>query len=513
MMPSLWISRLTKTFGTLKAVDDFSLEIASGTVHSLVGENGAGKSTVVKCVYGLYSPTAGKFKIDNKILTIKTPRDAMKYGIGMVHQHFMLVPSLPVYKNVVLGDEPTTRGLIFNHHGAIEAVRHLSAQYGLNIDPLAPVHSLPVGIQQRVEILKLLYRKAEILIFDEPTAVLSPREIEGLFSIIREFRKAGKTIIFIAHNLNEVLAVSDVITVMRKGKHIATLPRSEATSEELASLMVGRSVHIPVLEETPSRELKPFLEMTRLTVSGDRGKDVVKNLTLTVHRGEIVGIAGITGNGQSELEEAISGLRFVKEGQILMGKRDITHLPPLKRRKLGLAYIPEDRIKTGLAPLASLKDNALLGYQYKPPFLKRNFFQNFRSIREFALHLMERYNIMAASENIQAGTLSGGNMQRLVMARELEQQPDFLLVSQPTRGVDIGGISFIHDRLLSLRRAGKAILMISADLDEILSLSDRIAVMNRGEIVAVLPRKEASRNLVGRLMLEGSFVRGKEASS
>jgi simple sugar transport system ATP-binding protein len=502
MMSSLFISALTKNFGKLKAVDNFSLEIASGTVHSLVGENGAGKSTVVKCVYGLYSPTSGSFELNKQKISIKTPRDAMKYGIGMVHQHFMLVPSLPVYKNVVLGDEPF-HGLVFDDKQAIESVASLSSQYGLEIDPLAPVHSLPVGIQQRVEILKLLYRKAEILIFDEPTAVLSPKEIDGLFSIIKEFRKAGKTIIFIAHNLNEVLAISDVITVMRKGKHIATLPRAEANAENLASLMVGHSVHIPVLEETSSHELKSCIEIKNLTVLGDRHQEAIKDFSLEVHKGEIVGIAGITGNGQSELEEAISGLRTVKEGQIFMGGKDITYLSPLKRRREGFSYIPEDRIKTGLAPLASLKDNALLGYQYKSSFLKRNFFQNFPAIKKFTQTLMKQYNVMAANENIQAGTLSGGNMQRLVMARELEQAPEFLLVSQPTRGVDIGGISFIHDRLLSLRKDGKAILLISADLDEVLSLSDRVAVINRGTLVAILPRKEANRTLIGRLMLEG----------
>lgn len=508
-MSSLSISGLTKTFGKFKAVDDFSLEVASGTVHSLVGENGAGKSTVVKCIYGLYSPTAGSFALDGQPVVIKTPRDAMKRGIGMVHQHFMLVPSLPVYRNVVLGDEPR-RGFIFDHETAIETVTKLSEQYDLKIDPLAPVHSLPVGIQQRVEILKILYRKAEILIFDEPTAVLSPQEIKGLFSIIRSFKKAGKTIIFIAHNLSEVLAISDIITVMRKGKHITTLPREKATKEELATLMVGHSVHMPVLSEASVSQGEAVIEIQNLSVIGDRGEEAVKNVSFSVHGGEILGIAGITGNGQSELEEALSGLRPVFKGAIRMKGIDITREASLKRRHLGLSYIPEDRIKTGLAPLASLKDNALLGYQYKQPYLRGQFFQNFQTIRLFTTELMRKYGVAAASENIQAGTLSGGNMQRLVMARELEQDPCFLLVSQPTRGVDIGGISFIHDRLLSLRRNGKAILLISADLDEILSLSDRIAVMHRGHIVAVLDRQEATRNLVGRLMLEGTVPTAKE---
>ncbi len=500
-MTYLRMDHVTKRFGKLVAVRDVSLEIAPGTIHAVVGENGAGKSTLMKCLYGMHPPEKGAFFLGDRQLLIRSPRDAMKYGIGMVHQHFMLVPSATVAQNVVLGDEPR-RGWRFDGSRASREVLELSRKFGLEAEPDMPVHALPVGLQQRVEILKLLYRKASILIFDEPTAVLSPGEVDSLFDILREFRKEEKTVIFIAHNLEEVLAISDTISVMRRGELIDTLPRREVTPKELARMMVGREVALPVLEGASEKKGKTLLSLKNLWIRNDRGGWAVQDLSLDLAEGEILGIAGVTGNGQSELEEALWGLRSIEKGSLLLEDELLESPNPRERRERGMAYIPEDRLKTGLAPLGDLEDNLLMGYQYKPRFSRKGFLRK-SSKRGFAEEVLGKYGVAAASSRVQSGTLSGGNMQRLVMGRELEQDPRVLLVSQPTRGVDVGGISAIHDHVLRLRREGRGILLISSSLEEILALSDRVAVMVKGRFVSMLSREEISKDRIGALMLQG----------
>lgn len=498
-MDRLSIKGLTKTFGPFVAVDDISVDINGGTIHAVVGENGAGKSTIMKCIYGIHHPDRGEISMDGKPLHIRSPRDAMASGIGMVHQHFMLVPSMSVCRNVVLGDEPV-KGLSFDLDRARSEVAHLIELYGLDISPDVPVGTLPVGLQQQVEILKLLYRQAEVLIFDEPTAVLSPKEVGRLFETLRGFKDAGKTVIFIAHNLGEVLDISDNISVMRKGRLIDTKPASELDKSSLAELMVGRAINLPSVTDGPVLSKTPFLELSGVSVAGD-SRPLLDDVSLKIHGGEVLGVAGITGNGQSELEEVISGLRG-SDGKVVIDGVDLTSSDSHRRRESGLAYIPEDRLKTGLAPLASLADNGLMGYQYHDRF-KSGPFQNRAESLSHIDGIMDKYGVAAAHRGVQSGTLSGGNMQRLVMGRELEHDPKVLVVSQPTRGVDIGGAEDIHRHILDLRSRGSAILLISSDLDEVLSLSDRVAVMFRGKIAALLSSKEATRDRVGRIMLEG----------
>ncbi len=497
-MPSLSIRGLTMTFGPLKAVDDFTLEAAPASIHAIIGENGAGKSTVARCLYGLYRPESGTFALDGRAVAIRSPRDAMRLGIGMVHQHFMLAPSLSVCENVVLGDEPR-RGFRFDRERALAEVRDLMARCDMDVDPFAPVRMLPVGLRQRIEILRLLHRRADVLIFDEPTAVLAPAEVLGLFDIFRTFRDEGKTVIFIAHRLSEVLAVSDRITVMRRGRNMGTMERPDATPEILTRLMVGRDVIRPALP--PSGDSggdaggRAVLEVRNLPLFDGGG-----GVSFDIRRGEVFGVAGVSGNGRQELETLLIGLRPAPDGRIFLEGEDISRHSVRKRREAGMAFIPEDRIRTGLATLASVSDNALAGSQWEGRFRAGPFRKN-AAIRRFTHALLAANGVVAAHDAVQAGTLSGGNMQRLVMGRELEHDPKFLLAAQPTRGVDVGGSAAIHERILALRAQGGAIALISADLDEILALSDRIAVLSKGRIAAVLSRADASRDRIGALML------------
>ena len=499
--PILEIRNLTKRFGTLVANDDVSLDVRRGEIHAIVGENGAGKSTLMKCLYGLHRPTSGEIRVEGQTVRIDSPRTANRLGIGMVHQHFMLVPSFPVYRNIVLGAEPS-RGPVFDERAALEKVEDISRLYGLEIDARAVTGSLPVGVQQKVEILKLLYREADLLIFDEPTAVLSPREIEGLFSILRRFREKGKTILFIAHKLAEVMAVADRISVLRGGRLEGTVNADEITERDLARMMVGRDLETPGISAA-SAAGGPLLETRGLSVRGDRGEWAVRNVSVTVRRGEVLGLAGVMGNGQSELEEALAGLRAPEEGVVLLDGRDITGETVRRRRHLGMAYIPEDRIRTGLAPLGRLWENLLMGHQDEPRFRSRGFLRK-GPISDFSRKALESFHVMAPGEMVQAGTLSGGNMQKVVLAREMTHEPSCLLVCQPTRGVDVGGIAFIHRMILEQRDLGAAILLVSSDLDEILALSDRVGIMFRGSLVTVLDRQKATRELVGQYMLSGS---------
>ncbi len=500
-VPALAIRHLSKHFGSFVANEDISLEVFPGEIHAVVGENGAGKSTLMKCLYGLHRPSSGSLAVRGTDVTVDSPRTANRLGIGMVHQHFMLVPSFPVYRNVVLGAEPGTWGR-FDEAGALRRVEELTATFHLAVDPRATTATLPVGLQQRVEILKLLHRGADILIFDEPTAVLSPQEIEGFFAILENFRRSGKTILFIAHKLREVLAVADRISVLRQGRLEGTVRRAEVDETTLARMMVGRDLPVPSAgtDSAPGKEL---LRVERLWSLGPRGEWALRDVSLTVASGEVLGVAGVMGNGQSELEECLCGLRRPREGAVLLQGQEVTEADMAARRQGGMAYVPEDRLRTGVAPLARLWENLLLGHQREPRFLRRGFLRA-AAIRPWVRKTLDRFSVKAESDMIQGGTLSGGNMQKLVLAREMAFDAPFLLISQPTRGVDVGGIAFIHEQILHHRNQGGGILLISSDLDEILALADRVAVMYQGRIVALLPREHASRELVGRYMLSGA---------
>ncbi len=500
MTPILEILNLTKRFGEFNANEDISLSVNQGEIHALVGENGAGKSTLMKCLFGLLRPDSGHIRLHGEEIRIQSPRAATAYGIGMVHQHFMLIPSFPVYKNVVLGEEPT-RGIQFMEQEAIARLKMLSERYHLDLDPLAETRSLPVGLQQRVEILKLLHREADILIFDEPTAVLSPQEVDSFFDILKGFRDQNKTILFIAHKLREVLAIADRITVLRKGRVVKTINRSETNEQDLTHMMLGKE--IAALSLTAVNKGAPILKVTDLSAIDDRGIPLLQGISFHVLSGEVLGVAGVMGNGQSELAEVIAGMRPQQQGTIELNDAFIEQKNVLQRRQGGMAHIPEDRLGTGLAPLATLWENILMGHQNAPSYSKNGFLLH-SGIQQFAHHVIKKYDVRVADDQGQAGTLSGGNMQKMIFGREMEQGANFLLVSQPTRGVDINGINYIHEKLLQHRASGGGVLLISSDLDEILKLSDRIAVLYQGRMVAILPREEATREIIGKYMLQGS---------
>lgn len=500
-IPALSIRGFSKRFGSFVANDDISLDVLPGEIHAVVGENGAGKSTLMKCLYGLHRPSAGSVAIAGNPVIIDSPHTANRLGIGMVHQHFMLVPSFPVYRNVVLGAEPGSWGH-FDDREAIRRVEELTKAFHLAIDPRAITSTLPVGLQQRVEILKLLYRGAELLIFDEPTAVLSPQEIDDFFSVLKGFRDQGKTILFIAHKLREVLTVADRISVLRQGRLVQTVPKEAVNEASLAQMMVGRALapSVSLRSPDPGREL---LRTDDLWAEDSRGAWALQGVSLTVRAGEIVGIAGVMGNGQSELEECLCGLRSPHHGKIFLQGQDITAADTRTRRQKGMAYVPEDRLRTGVAPLARLWENLLLGHQQEPRFHVRGMLRP-SAIRRWARRAMEDFAIRAETDLVQGGALSGGNMQKLVLAREMSFDAPWLLVSQPTRGVDVGGIAFIHERLAHHRNKNGGVLLISSDLDEVLTLADRIAVMFRGRIAALFARQEASREVIGQYMLRGA---------
>jgi len=499
--PFLEIRDLTKRFGFLVANEGISFSVSPGEIHALVGENGAGKSTLMKCLYGLYRPDGGEIRLRGRPVSVDSPRRAAELGIGMVHQHFMLLPSFPVYRNVVLGAEPRRAGGVFDEEASLRRAEELAGRFGVEIDVRKPVGSLPVGLQQRVEILKLLHRQADLLIFDEPTAVLSPAEADTLLALLRGFAAQGKTVLFIAHKLSEVLAVADRITVLRKGRKVGTLRREEADEKILAGMMVGHELSLPESPE-PSEPGPPLLEVRSLCVRGDRGIWALRDVELEVRRGEIVGIAGVTGNGQSELEEAIFGLRAIGAGEIRLGGLPIGRLPVRARREAGMAYIPEDRLRTALAALGTLEQNALMGFQTRKDRNRRGILRR-GAIRAEAERILREYDVKAPGPDVQAGTLSGGNMQRLVLAREMAHGVPFLLVSQPTRGVDVGGIAFLRRKILDHRAGGGGTLLISSDLDEVMALSDRVLVLSGGRIVARFARGEASRERIGEAMLRG----------
>lgn len=476
------LTGITKHFGTVTANDAVSLSIRTGEVHSLLGENGAGKTTLMKILFGLHHADAGSIRVNGEAVTIRRPSDAIALGIGMVHQHFMLVPRLTVTENVIAGTEVARRGFL-DMATATAQVRELAERYHLKVNPTARVEDISVGEQQRVEILKALYRRARILILDEPTAVLTPQETDELFSIIQRLQEDGQTIIFITHKLRETMAVSDRVTVLRDGRVVDTVNTNETTPADLARMMVGREVLLRV-ERTPVEAGDTILEVSELSVESALGAHV-RSVSLRLRAGEILGIAGVEGNGQLELEEAISGLRRNYDGRIAIGDRELRGGPE-QRRRLGLAHIPSDRQRRGLIGGFSLAWNLILGSQWRQPFARRGVFR-ISSIVAFAKQLIRDFGIRAAGLFAPVSSLSGGNQQKLIIAREFSREPEVVLACQPTRGVDVGAIEYIHKRLLELRERGKGVLLISAELDEVRALSDRILVLYEGRIVAERP--------------------------
>ena len=491
---------LTKKFPGVLANDNVSLTLEKGEIVALLGENGAGKSTLVKMIYGLYGSDSGELFIKGKKVDFHSPADAIAKGIGMVHQHFQLVPVMTVAENIVLGAEKV-KGIKFDLDAAEKEVAELSKKYGLEVDPKARIEDLPVGMQQRVEILKMLYRKADILIMDEPTAVLTPQETDELLKVMQSFAQKGVGVIFITHKLREVLAVADRVVVLRNGKVVGTARPKDTNQEGLATMMVGRSVVLDVKKDS-SHPKEVVLQIKNLNVQDDRKLPAVRDFSLEVRAGEIVGIAGVEGNGQRELVQAITGLRKIDSGSVKIGGTDSTKLSPHKIHELGVAHVPEDREKDGLVAGYSIADNSVLNRFDEKEFSKAGVRQT-GAIRALATKLVEKFDVRTPSIDTSAGSLSGGNKQKLVIARELIWGPKLLIAAQPTRGVDVGSIEFIHNQIVAARDAGSAVLLVSAELDEVLGLADRVAVMYAGKIVKILDEKDAERNKVGRLMAGG----------
>ena len=490
--PLLELRGITKRFPGVLANDRVDFELAKGEVHALLGENGAGKSTLMSILYGLYHPDEGEIRLNGKPVRIGSPRDAIDLGIGMVHQHFMLIPVMTVAENIVLATEPR-KGPFLDLAGAEERVRELSSRFGLAVRPDARVASISVGMQQRAEILKALYRGAEILILDEPTAVLTPQEASELFTIIRSLQADGKSIIFISHKLNEVLAIADRVTVLRQGRRIDTVPREGATTEALARLMVGREVVLRV-EKSPAQVGEPLLQVEDLRVLDERGLEAVRGATFEVRAGEIVGIAGVDGNGQSELIDALTGLRRPAGGRIIAAGKDITNASARRCLDVGVGHIPEDRQLRGLVLDFTLAENLALHEYRQEPDSKWGWLYP-RRLVERAARLLREFDVRGGRPETPAAALSGGNQQKVVVAREVSRDPRILIAAQPTRGLDVGAIEFVHRRLVEERDEGRAILLVSFELDEIRSLSDRILVMYEGRIVSEHPPSVSEEEL------------------
>lgn len=498
---------ITKVFGEFVANDKINLHLRKGEIHALLGENGAGKSTLMNMLAGLLEPTSGEIAVNGQVVNLDSPSKAASLGIGMVHQHFMLVEAFTVAENIILGSELTKNGVL-DIAGASKEIKALSERYGLAVDPSAKVADISVGAQQRVEILKTLYRGADILIFDEPTAVLTPSEIDELMAIMKNLVKEGKSIILITHKLDEIRAVSDRVTVIRRGKSIETVEIAGATNADLAEMMVGRSVSFKT-EKQASQPKEVVMSIKDLVVNENRGVPAVKNLSLDVRAGEIVGIAGIDGNGQSELIQAITGLRKVESGSIELKGNSIVGLHPRQITELSIGHVPEDRHRDGLILEMMISENIALQTYYKEPHSK-NGILNYSNITSYAKKLMEEFDVRAASELVPAAALSGGNQQKAIIAREIDRDPDLLIVSQPTRGLDVGAIEYIHKRLIEERDNGKAVLVVSFELDEILNVSDRIAVIHDGKIQGIVSPETTNKQELGVLMAGGNL--GKEKS-
>ncbi len=491
---------ITKRFPGIVANDNITLQLKKGEIHALLGENGAGKSTLMSVLFGLYQPEEGIIKKDGQVVQIRDPNDANALGIGMVHQHFKLVECFSVLDNIIMGVEPCKHGFLQKAE-AREKVIALSEKYGLHVDPDALVEDITVGMQQRTEILKMLYRDNEILIFDEPTAVLTPQEIEELMQIMRNLAAEGKSILFISHKLNEIMAVADRCTVLRKGKYIGTVNIRDTNQKELSRMMVGRDVEFVVHKE-PAKPGKTILEVEGMTVASKvHSNNAVKNVSFTVRAGEIVCIAGIDGNGQTELVYGLTGLEPLKGGKIVLEGQDITDASIRKRSTMGMSHIPEDRHKHGLVLDYTLEDNMVLQRYFEPEFVSKAGFLKRKAIRDYATRLIDQYDVRSGQGPVTvARSMSGGNQQKAIVAREIDKDPELLIAVQPTRGLDVGAIEYIHKQIVAQRDAGKGVLLVSLELDEVMALSDRILVMYEGEIVGQLDPKTTTVEELGLYM-------------
>jgi general nucleoside transport system ATP-binding protein len=499
----LELRAITKRFGEVLANDHIDIRVEPGTIHAIVGENGAGKSTAMRIAYGFYTADSGEILVDDEPRRIETPHDAIRLGIGMVHQHFMLVDTMTVAENIVLGAEPGSAVSIDLREAARE-IRALSDEFRLSVEPEALVHNLSVGQQQRVELLKALYRHARLLILDEPTAVLTPQEVEEFFAILRRMREQGKTVIIITHKLSEVLAISDDVTVMRDGRVVGHVKTAETNAAELARMMVGRDVLLRV-EKPDARPGEVVLSVRRLSVTVSGGGRGLRDVSFEVKAGEIVGVAGVEGNGQTELIEALAGLVPPSQigGEVMFGGRGITNAGARERYELGIAHVPEDRHRRGLLLDFDLSENSILGLHYRKPAVSVGPLLDLSGIRARAQQLINDFDVRPANPDLPARSLSGGNQQKLIIGREFGLEPKLLLISQPTRGVDIGAIEFIHRKLVELRDEGCAILLVSAELEEVTSLADRLLVLYHGRVVGEVDPKQATQEEIGLLMTGG----------
>ncbi len=496
-IPVLEVKNISKQFPGVLANDNVSITLNKGEIHTILGENGAGKSTLLNIIYGLYRPDQGEILVNGKPIELSNTHDAIQHGIGMVHQHFMLVPVFTVTENIILGSEVTKAGML-NVREARRRVKALSKEHGLEVDPDALIEDLPVGVQQRVEILKALYRDAKILFLDEPTAVLTPQEVQDLFKVVESLRERGVSIIFISHKLKEVLQISDRITVMRRGRVVGSTTPQESNERILAEMMVGRDVILTV-DKGPSNPKETVLRVMNMTVLGDQKERAVKGINIELRAGEILGIAGVQGNGQREFVEALTGLRSAQSGMIVLNGKPMHFNRPRQLVESAVSHVPEDRQKHGLVLPYSLIDNMVLCTYYQEPFSKGLIRQD-EAMLDNAENLIEQFDVRTPSADTPAANLSGGNQQKVIVARELSRPVKLLVVNQPTRGLDVGSIEYIHSQIVKIRDEGAAVLLVSAELDEILSLSDRIAVMYHGEVVATMPREEATREGLGLLM-------------
>ena len=497
---ALELRNITKQFPGVLANDDVNLTVNEGEIVALLGENGAGKTTLMNILYGLYTPTSGDVAVDGAPLDLRSPADAIAAGIGMVHQHFMIVPVFTVAENVILGDEPTKRVGWLDMRRARNRVKEISGQYNLDVDPLAVTEDLPVGIQQRVEIIKVLDRQARYLVFDEPTSVLTPLEVDGFFDILRGLRADGKGIVFISHKLGEALEIADRIVIMRRGKTVAEVKPDEVDEEQLAELMVGRPVELVVAREE-AQPGDPVLTVRHLMVLDDRNKRAVEGVSFEVRAGEIVGVAGVQGNGQTELIESLTGLRPSIGGQVLLGDHDITTSSPRDIHRRDVAHVPEDRQQSGLVLPFTVTENIVLDSYYERP-ISSGIQMHWDEARERASRLVEEYDVRTPSVDVQVSTLSGGNQQKVIVAREFDRDVRLVIASQPTRGIDVGSIEYIHSRIVEERDAGAAVLIVSSELDEIRALSDRILVMYEGKIAGEFDGS-ATPGEIGLAMLGG----------
>ncbi|WP_276300736.1 ABC transporter ATP-binding protein [Halorussus lipolyticus] len=499
MSTAVHLEGITKRFPGVVANDEVDLEVEEGSVHALLGENGAGKTTLMNVLYGLYQPEGGTVHLHGEPREFDTPRDAIDAGIGMIHQHFMLVDTLTTAENIVLGHEPRKWfGLAMDREQAERDVRELSERYGFDVDPTARVEDVSVGVQQRVEILKALYGGADVLILDEPTAVLTPQEVEDLFEVFEELAEEDKTIIFITHKLGEAMESADDITVLRDGKNVGTVDADSTSREELAELMVGREVLLEA-DKDPVEVGDVGLEVSDLRVTDNRGVEQVSGVNISAREGEVFGIAGVDGNGQSELVEAITGLTAPDDGRVAFQGQDVTDLSRRERIDTGLAYVPEDRQERGLVMDFDLVENGLLGSQHTPEFAEGGRI-DWGHTRDHAEAIIEEYDVRPPNADAEAESFSGGNQQKFIVGREFARDPEVVVASHPTRGVDVGSIEFIHERILDLRRAGKTVLLVSSKLDEVQQLSDRLGVMHEGEIVDVVDPERVTEEELGLLM-------------